>query len=125
MFPSGFARLQAVALKGVKIPFYKGGKDFFWITNKLQYNGFVGDLNAVNPGVVLGRQVTEAAWLKVLLRVYKKWDPRELSKKFPGEEMKEKKRMLARALDQASYMIHSSVNYVSHKRLTMLIEEVC
>jgi hypothetical protein len=102
MYPSGFNRLMAVDLEGVKLRYYSK-KDFFWVVNKLKYN----DLNALNKDVVLGRQVTEAAWLKVLLRTYTKWDPKELSKKFPGEEMKEKKRMLREALFEVSSCLYS------------------
>jgi len=108
MFPSGYARLDAVDLKDIKIPFYSK-KNFFWIVNKLKYKGFRGDLNDLNKGAVLGRQVTEAAWLRVLIRSYKKWDPKELSKKFPGTEMKEKKRMLQEALFEVSCSIYMLV----------------
>ncbi|KAK0107838.1 hypothetical protein ONS96_003627 [Cadophora gregata f. sp. sojae] len=62
--------------------------------------GFRKQLNKLSEPKVLGRRVTEAAFLKVLLRKCAAWDASELSRKHPGGEMLHKNKLLRDAVDQ-------------------------
>ena len=102
MHPIGFKRLRDVKIRHIKRPRYTK-KDFVYLINVVGYDGFRADLNNANPGVVLGRQVTEAAYLSILIGRYVAYDAAQLSEKFPGGEMEEKQHMLFMALVQVSF----------------------
>ncbi|KAH7346734.1 hypothetical protein BKA65DRAFT_551631 [Rhexocercosporidium sp. MPI-PUGE-AT-0058] len=99
MFPSEFARLQKVDLSNFKIPQYKK-TNFYDLVNITGYIGFRHDINNKNPGIVLGRQVTESAWLYVLLKKFNEWDLLRLQRENPGKELRVQQTTLQAALDQ-------------------------
>lgn len=104
MPPSQFAMFTSVDLTGIKHPKYGKKKNFNDLKNQIRYKGFRHDLNSSNKGVVvLGRKVTEAAWIQVLLKYYKYWRIETLTKKYgAGNEMRHKKMMLVDAVMQVN-----------------------
>ncbi|CZT45938.1 uncharacterized protein RSE6_06298 [Rhynchosporium secalis] len=98
----GFQRLRAVNILKIKKPQYRGNRDFVYLADIVGYSGFRADLNNTNRPLVLDRQTTEAAWLSVLIGKYVKYDAAQLSARYPGKEMIQKKRMLFMALVQRS-----------------------
>ncbi|XMA17162.1 hypothetical protein WAI453_009953 [Rhynchosporium graminicola] len=102
----GFQRLRAVNILNIKKPQYRGNRNFVYLADIVGYSGFRADLNNTNRPLVLDRQTTEAAWLSVLIGKYVKYDAAQLSARYPGKEMIQKKRMLFMALVQRSGVSH-------------------
>ncbi|KAK0103643.1 hypothetical protein ONS95_005655 [Cadophora gregata] len=94
-------RLSKIARRGFEgCPNFQRIFDFHHVANVVRYSGFRKQLNKLSEPKVLGRRVTEAAFLKVLLRKCAAWDASELSRKHPGGEMLHKNKLLRDAVDQ-------------------------
>jgi len=99
------------------------GKDFFWMSRKLGYKGFRGDLNNANPGIILDRKTTEAAFYQVLMEFFEAWPERELTRRVgAGNERREKLNMLWELLVQVCTSALSILILLSLYSLTNLFQ---
>ncbi|KAL3426755.1 hypothetical protein PVAG01_00264 [Phlyctema vagabunda] len=73
MYTSGYKRLMAVDIKGIKRPRYKD-KDLWWIINILGYTGYARGVDQCNPGRAVDRRQMDALWVVTLRGRYRWWN---------------------------------------------------
>jgi len=83
-FPSEWNRLNAVKTSHLKVPKYQG--DIWHIVKVLGYIAFRRDMDDLNPGIVISRPEMEAAWLRLLLKKYKNYNPAQRAREEGFEE---------------------------------------
>lgn len=72
LLPSTFRRLMQVDLIGYRIPIFRK-YDFSQLVHIEGYIGFRNKIWDMNPSRRPGRELTEAAWLRINLQFYGKW----------------------------------------------------
>lgn len=102
LYPSESRRLEGIPLKHLKLTWYKD--DIWHVVKILGYIGFRQDMDEANPVIPVNRLEMEAAWVKLLYKKYKNYNPTERAREDGHQAMSQiarwKRMLLYHAVSQ-------------------------